>query len=59
VAAGVYGGIGAAIGAGIDALIPGKKRVVYRAADGKPATRLVLTPIVTPRSKGIALSFAF
>ena len=54
-----YGGIGAAIGTGIDALIPGKKRVVYRAPDGRPATRVMLTPVVTPRMKGIRLSFAF
>jgi hypothetical protein len=56
---GIYGGIGAAIGTGIDALIPGKKRVVYRAADGQPATRVLLSPVVTGRAKGVALSVVF
>jgi hypothetical protein len=56
---GVYGGLGAAVGAGIDALIPGKKRVVYRAPDGTAGTRVTLAPVVTPRAKGIAVSFTF
>lgn len=59
IAGGFYGGIGAAIGTGIDALIPGKKRVVYRASEGKSAAQLMLTPVVTSRTKGIALSVLF
>jgi hypothetical protein len=59
VAGGIYGGLGAAIGTGIDALIPGKKRIVYQAPDGKPSTRLMLSPVVTPHARGIALSMAF
>jgi len=59
IAGGVYGGIGAAIGTGIDALIPGKKRVVYRAPGGKPVTRVMVVPVLTPHTKSVALSVAF
>lgn len=59
IAGGLYGGIGAAVGTGIDALIPGKKRVVYRAADRAPATQIRLSPVVTAHTKGLALSVAF
>jgi len=57
----VYGGSGAGLGACIDALIPGKKLVAYRAggADGTPKARLSIAPVVTPHAKGVALSFAF
>jgi hypothetical protein len=57
----VYGGIGAGIGVGIDALIPGKKRVAYRApgTPGAAPARISLAPIVTPRARGVAVSFAF
>ena len=58
VAALVYGSIGAGIGVGIDALIPGKKRVAYR-APGSSQARLSLAPVITPRARGAALSFAF
>jgi hypothetical protein len=58
-AVGAYAGIGAAIGTGIDALVPGKKRVVYRAPAGGPSARLMLVPVLTPRTKGFALSLTF
>ena len=64
VAVGFYGGLGAAIGVGIDALIPGKKLVAYR-APGTPGSsesrhaRVSIAPVVTPRAKGAAVSFAF
>jgi hypothetical protein len=57
----VYGGIGAGIGVGIDALIPGKKLVAYRApgSAGSPQSRLSIAPVVAPRAKGVAVSLAF
>jgi len=60
-AIGAYGGIGAGIGIGIDALIPGKKLVAYRApgSAGDAAARLSLAPVITPRTKGVALSYSF
>ena len=60
-AAGIYGGAGAAIGVGIDALIPGKKIVAYRAPGpaGAPPARLSFAPVITPRAKGVAISFSF
>jgi hypothetical protein len=54
-----YAGIGAAIGTGIDALIPGKKRIVYRAPDGSPGARVMLAPVLTRHARGLALSVAF
>jgi hypothetical protein len=56
-----YAGIGAGIGAGIDAMIPGKRLVVYRApgSGGVSHARLSIAPVVTRRSKGLAVSFAF
>lgn len=56
-----YGGIGAGIGVGIDALIPGKKLVVYRApgSGGTSSARLSIAPLVTRRAKGAAVSFSF
>ena len=57
----IFGGIGAGIGVGIDALIPGKKQLVYRASGpgGGSHARLSMAPVVTRRSKGLAVSFAF
>ncbi len=57
----MIGGIGAAIGIGIDALIPGKKVVVYRAPapGGSPSARLSVAPFVTPRAEGVAIAYAF
>lgn len=58
-AVGIYAGLGAAIGTGIDALIPGKKLVVYRASEGKPAARIRMAPLITPSSKAMAVRFSF
>jgi len=60
-AAGIYGGVGAGIGVGIDALIPGKKLVAYRApgTPGSSQARLSLAPVITPRTKGVAVVFSF
>ena len=57
----IYGGLGAALGVGIDALIPGKKLVAYRApgAAAAPSARLSIAPFVTPRARGVAVAFAF
>jgi len=54
-----YGGIGTAVGVAVDALIPGRKLVVYRAPGAPGHARLSIAPVVTPRAKGVALSFAF
>jgi len=57
----VYGGISAAIGVGIDAMMPGKKLVAYRApgSTGSSPARLSIAPFVTPRAKGLAVAFSF
>jgi hypothetical protein len=57
--AGVFGGLGAGAGAVIGAVIPGKTLVVYRAPGAPPSTLLTLAPVITPRTKGMAVSFAF
>jgi hypothetical protein len=59
-----YAGLGAlvgwGIGWGIDAARDGK-REVYRApgSAGSPQSRLSIAPVITPRAKGVAVSFAF
>jgi len=55
------GALGVVIGTGFDALVRGKKVVVYRSPDtgrGRSA-RLSFAPIVTPRAKGVVVSVAF
>ena len=59
IALGFYGGVGAGIGVGIDALIPGKKQAVYRAPGSLPSASLSFAPVITPRHKGVAVSFSF
>jgi len=54
-----YGGIGAGIGAGIDALIPGKMIPVYRSASGKQGASLSFSPILSPRRQGLAATVRF
>ena len=53
------GAIGAGVGAIVDALIPGKKQVVYRSAGASGSTHLSLAPVITPRTRGVALSYSF
>jgi len=57
----VFGGLGTLFGLAIDAANPGKGRVAYRApgSRGAAAARLSIVPVVTPRAKGVAVSFAF
>jgi hypothetical protein len=61
--AAVFNGVlGAAIGAGIDAAIKGPRLVVYRAPGALGATghaRLSVASVITPRTKGVALSISF
>jgi hypothetical protein len=58
---GYCGGIGAGVGALVDAMIPGKKQAVYRApgAAGASSARLSFAPVITPRHKGVAVSLSF
>jgi hypothetical protein len=58
---GYFGGIGAGVGALVDAMIPGQKQAVYRAAGaaGASSARFSLAPVITPRHKGVAVSFSF
>jgi len=57
--AGIFGVMGAGVGAVIGAVIPGQTLVVYRAPGAPPPTRLSLAPLISPRTKGVAVSFAF
>ena len=52
-------GAGAGVGAGVDAAMPGRRQVVYRAGGAGVSTRLSLAPVITPRTKGVALSYSF
>ena len=54
-------GAGALVGVGIDAMMPAKQLVVYRAPgarDGASA-RLSVAPVITPRAKGAAVALSF
>jgi len=57
----LYPAMGLGIGVGIDALIPGKKIVAYRAPGpaGPSSARLSIAPVITPRAKGVAVLFFF
>lgn len=57
----VFGGVGTLFGFAIDASSPGKMRVAYSApgSAGPSHARLSIAPVVTPRAKGVAVSFAF
>ena len=57
----VFGGLGTLLGLGIDAAIPGRMRVVYRApgSGGVASARLSIAPFVTSRTKGVALAVTF
>jgi hypothetical protein len=51
-----YGGLGAGIGVGVDALIT-SQRVIFEKASS--SSRLRVSPLVGPRRHGVALSMAF
>ena len=57
--AGVGAAAGAAIGAGVDAAVKGPKLIVYAAPAARGGSRLSIAPMITPRTKGVAASFAF
>jgi hypothetical protein len=52
----IYGGLGAGVGAGVDALVQGNQVIYF-----KPATsaKVTVSPLVTSDRKGLFLSFGF
>jgi len=54
-------GAGAGLGALFDGLNPGRPRVVYRAGGiaGAALGAVRIAPVITPRTKGVALAFSF
>ena len=57
----VFPGLGALIGLAVDALIPGKVRVVYQASPPQETSRasVIVVPLFSSRARGLAVSFAF
>lgn len=57
----VFPALGALIGLAVDALIPGKLRVVYQASLPRETSRagLVVVPLFSSRVRGLAVSFVF
>jgi hypothetical protein len=55
----MFAGIGAAAGALIDALIPGKKVLVYSAPSASSAARVSVSPLVSRGRQGVAVSVRF
>jgi hypothetical protein len=53
----MYGGIGAGIGTGVDALIEGR-RVIY-ARSNSPGATLTVAPMLRGSRKGVRLSLRF
>ncbi len=58
-ALGFFGGVGAAAGIGIDALIPGRKVLVYSAPRAPAAARVSVAPILSPQRQGVAVRVQF
>jgi hypothetical protein len=58
---GVPGALGMCIGLIVDALIPGKRVVAYRAAGapGAASARLSVSPVLTRSTKGVSVAFSF
>jgi hypothetical protein len=56
--AGACGGIGAGVGAAVRAALPARRKEVYRAPGASGGARLSVAPVITPRTKGVAVSFA-
>ena len=58
----IFGGIGAGAGAALGAIVDGMKagptRVVFRAPGASGSARLSLAPVITPRTKGVAVAFS-
>lgn len=54
-----FAGLGTLLGLGLDALTPGKGPVVYRSSGASGAARFSIAPFLTPRKRGIVVSFAF
>jgi len=52
-------GAGAGIGVGIDAARGGKRVLAYRAPGASGSARLSFAPVITPRTKGVAVAFSF
>lgn len=55
----MLGGIGAGIGVGIDAAVPGKKILIYQGGSVSSGATVGLSPIVAMRRQGLALSIGF
>jgi hypothetical protein len=57
--AGIGAGIGAGLGAVHGAVHPAGREEVYRAPGASGTARLSVAPVITPRTKGVALSYSF
>jgi hypothetical protein len=55
----LWGGAGAGVGLGIDAARKRKQVLAYRAPGASGGARLSIAPVITPRTKGVAVSYSF
>jgi hypothetical protein len=53
----VYGGLGAGVGAGIDALVLGNQVIYFKPAN--TSAKVTVSPLVTRERRGVLLSFGF
>jgi hypothetical protein len=57
----VFPGLGALVGLAVDAIIPGKVRVVYQASPRQESSRagVTIVPLFARGTRGLTLAFAF
>ena len=53
----IYGGLGAGVGAGMDALVRGNQVIYFK--PGSTSARVTVSPLVTREQKGVRVSFGF
>jgi hypothetical protein len=52
-------GVGAGMGALVGAVLPDRRRDVYRAPARVPEARLTIAPVVTPHARGLRVAYSF
>jgi hypothetical protein len=52
-------GMGAGVGAAVRAALPAGRKEVYRAPGASGSASLSLAPVITPRTKGVAVAYSF
>lgn len=54
----IYGGLGAAVGVGVDALVT-RELVIFEGGGGAPRAQLRITPLLTAHARGVSVALRF